>query len=77
MRAKMSECSFCGVIEKKQYPLCHSCGTLRYPVASKKPVSSNIQQKLKLSATVAVALVTPGAFIALAAIELNKRSRKP
>jgi len=56
--------------------LCHSCGTLRYPVAAQKAVSSNIQQKLKLSATVAVALVTPGAFIALAAIELNKRSRK-
>ena len=71
----MSECSFCGVLEKKQFPLCHSCGTLRYPVDVQKSASS-VQKKLKLSATVAVALVTPGAFIALAAIELNKRSRK-
>ena len=69
----MSECSFCGVIEKKQFPLCHSCGTLRYPIDVRKSAASNIQKKLKLSATVAVALVTPGAFIALAAIELNKR----
>jgi len=72
----MSECSFCGVLEKKQYPLCHSCGTLRYPVSQSPRSSSNFQKKLKISATVVAAIVTPGAFIALAAIELNRRSRK-
>ena len=72
----MSECSFCGVIEKKQYPLCHSCGTLRYPVEQNLNTTPDLQQKLKLSATVVAAIVTPGAFIALAAFELNKRARK-
>ncbi|MDC9729770.1 MAG: hypothetical protein PSN04_10675 [Methyloprofundus sp.] len=72
----MSECSFCGVLEKKQFPVCHSCGTLRYPVEKNSSPSINLQQKLKLSATVVAAIITPGAFIALAALELNKRTRK-
>lgn len=72
----MSECSFCGVLEKKQYPLCHSCGTLRYPVEKNLNTQSDLHHKLKLSATVVAAIVTPGAFIALAAFELNKRTRK-
>jgi len=72
----MSECSFCGVIEKKQFPLCHSCGTLRYPVEQNLNTTHDLHQKLKLSATVVAAIVTPGAFIALAALELNKRARK-
>jgi hypothetical protein len=72
----MSECSFCGVIEIKKFPLCHSCGTLRYPVERSPSTPSNLHQKLKLSATVVAAIITPGAFIALAAIEINKRARK-
>ena len=76
MRANMSECSFCGVIEKKQFPLCHSCGTLRYPIEQVARSTSNLKKKLKLSITVIAAVITPGAFIALAAFELNKRTRK-
>jgi hypothetical protein len=29
----MPDCSFCGTAELKEYPLCHSCGAIRYPVA--------------------------------------------
>jgi hypothetical protein len=76
MKATMSKCSFCGVIEKKHYPLCHSCGTLRYPVEKNINTASDLQQKLKFSVTIIAAIVTPGAFIALAALELNKRIRK-
>jgi len=65
----MSNCSFCGTTEEKEYPLCHSCGALRYPVEkSSSNIISTRQQKLKFSATVAAAIVTPGAFVILAVI---------
>ena len=73
----MSECSFCGVTEEKEYPLCHSCGALRYPVETKNS-GRNVsrQQKLKLSVTVAAAIVTPGAFVVLAVIGANRINKK-
>ncbi|OQK17542.1 hypothetical protein AU255_06625 [Methyloprofundus sedimenti] len=66
----MPDCSFCGAAEEKQYPLCHSCGAIRYPVENKriKDVLSSRQQKLKLSASVAAAIITPGAFFVLALV---------
>lgn len=65
----MSECSFCGTVEEKEYPLCHSCGALRYPVEKNGAnITSSRRQKLKFSATVAAAIVTPGAFVVLAVI---------
>ncbi|NOQ16842.1 MAG: hypothetical protein GQ581_07265 [Methyloprofundus sp.] len=79
----MSECSFCGVFEEQHYPLCHSCGALRYPVAKMNtPDVSSRQQKLKLSASVAAAIVTPGAFVVLAVMGVNhlntqRKKRKP
>lgn len=72
----MSECSFCGATEQKSYPLCHSCGALRYPVENRGVVVRNRQQKLKLSATVAAAIVTPGAFIVLALLGANRINAK-
>jgi len=74
----MSECSFCGVLEENQYPLCQSCGALRYPVGkiSKPDSRSRRQQKLKLSASVAAAIVTPGAFIVLALMGVNHMNSK-
>ncbi|NOR69710.1 MAG: hypothetical protein GQ532_08475 [Methylomarinum sp.] len=69
----MSQCSFCGSKENHAIPLCHSCGSLRYPVATKPAAKPNSRQdKLKLSATLAVAVVTPGAFIVLALVGVNK-----
>jgi hypothetical protein len=68
----MSECSFCGVFEEKHYPVCHSCGALRYPVTKINTSGANSrQQKLKLSASVAAAIVTPGAFVVLAVMGVN------
>lgn len=76
----MPTCSFCGSKEDKATPLCQSCGSLRYPVTSNKSsITSSRQDKLKLSAAFAVAVVTPGAFIILALVgasRLNTKTRK-
>lgn len=73
----MSECSFCGTTELKEYPLCHSCGAIRYPVENKKiDIARSRQQKLKLSASVAAAIVTPGAFVVLAWMGANHINTK-
>ena len=65
----MPNCSFCNATEQQGIPLCHSCGSLRYPVAemTRLPIS-----KLKISAAVAVAILTPGAFVVLALAGANK-----
>lgn len=72
----MSACSFCGVVEEKDYPLCHSCGAIRYPVEKKQSGSHARRQKLKLSASVVAAIVTPGAFVVLAVIGANHINTK-
>ena len=74
----MPDCSFCGAIEQKEYPLCHLCGALRYPVDTKgaNPIAINRQQKLKLSASIAAAILTPGAFVVLALMGVNHISAK-
>jgi len=73
----MSECSFCGTREDEQYPLCQSCGALRYPVEKNhSDVAISRQQKLKLSASVAAAIVTPGAFVVLAVMGANHINKK-
>ena len=73
----MSECSFCGTKEDKHYPLCQSCGALRYPVEkNSSDVTFSRQKKLKLSASVAAAIVTPGAFVVLAVIGANHINTK-
>jgi len=65
----MPNCSFCGVEEEKESPICQSCGALRYPVENKPSSSvSSRQQRLKISASLAAAIVTPGSLIVLALI---------
>ncbi len=73
----MPECPFCGTKEDKQYPLCQACGALRYPI-EKNSSETNISrhQKLKLSVSVAAAIVTPGAFVVLAALGINHLNKK-
>ncbi len=74
---RMPNCSYCGVEEKKESPLCQSCGALRYPIENNK--SSKIlsrQKKLKLSAFLAAAIVTPGSFIVLALVGANRINSK-
>ena len=73
----MQDCSFCGAAEQKEYPLCHSCGAIRYPVENKRnAIASSLQQKLKLSASVAAAIVTPGGFVVLALMGANHINAK-
>ena len=74
----MPDCSFCGAAELKQYPLCHSCGAIRYPVDNKRAdrVASIRQRKLKLSASVAAAIITPGAFVVLAVMGASHISKR-
>ncbi len=69
----MSECSFCGAAEKQEYPLCHSCGAIRYPVENilTGKTLSDRQQTLKLSASVVAAIVIPGGFVVLAFMGIN------
>jgi len=69
----MANCSFCDAKEEQETPVCQSCGALRYPVATnyRSPAASR-QEKLKLSATLAVAIFTPGSFIVLALVGANK-----
>ncbi len=73
----MPECSFCGTTEQKNYPLCHSCGAIRYPVENNSAdIAISRQQKLKLSVSVAAAIITPGAFVVLALMGANHISTK-
>jgi len=73
----MPDCSFCGAVEQKKFPLCHACGALRYPVEGNNAgIPRTRQQKLKLSATVAAAIVTPGAFVFLALAGANHINAK-
>jgi len=74
----MSECSFCGVLEKIHYPLCHACGSIRYPVEKIKITDalSRRHQKLKLTASIAAAIVIPGALIVLAFMGVNHINTK-
>ncbi len=76
----MYKCSFCGAKEEKTTPICQSCGAPRYPVATTKPSSIfNRQEKLKLSAALAIVALTPGALIVLAlagATRLNTKTNK-
>ncbi len=73
----MHKCSFCGAKEEVQTPVCQSCGALKYPVPNdSKSSPTSRRQKLKLSATVATALVTPGAFVVLAFIGANRLKTK-
>ncbi len=71
----MSNCSFCNAKEDIKTPVCQSCGALRYPV-SPHVVTNRKQEKLKLSATIAVAIFTPGSFLVLALVGANKLSNK-
>ncbi|MCF6251003.1 MAG: hypothetical protein L3J75_07005 [Methylococcaceae bacterium] len=74
----MPNCSFCGSKEDKQTPLCQSCGALRYPVATNNSSATvSRQDKLKLTAAVAVAAITPGSFILLALVGASRLSLKP
>ncbi len=62
----MPKCTFCGTKEEKKIPLCHACGAIRYPVDKKLQTTFSPQDKLKLSAAAAAAIVTPGSLILLA-----------
>ncbi len=72
----MAKCSFCDTKEEQDAPLCQSCGALRYPVANTVEHTSTSQQKLKLSAVLAVTLVTPGSFVVLALLGANRLNSK-
>ena len=72
----MSECSFCGTAEEREIPLCQACGALRYPVEKRPDNTANRQQTLKLSAAVAAAIVTPGAFVVLAVMGISRLNTK-
>jgi len=69
----MPNCSFCDATEQQETPLCQSCGALRYPVAN---ISSTSPSKLKISAAIAVAVFTPGSFVVLALVGVNKLNSK-
>lgn len=73
----MSECSFCGASQETHYPLCHACGSIRYPIEKiKSQASPTLDKKIKLTASIAAALVVPGAFLLLAYMGANHLSRK-
>lgn len=73
----MSKCSFCGIKENQITPVCQSCGALRYPVANAHLATKNSRQdKLKLSASIAVAIVTPGSLLILALVGANHLNTK-
>lgn len=72
----MAQCSFCGIKETKVAPVCETCGALRYPIAKNSPQAFSKQNKLKLSATIAAVAITPGSFIILAALGVNRLSTK-
>lgn len=73
----MPTCSFCGNEEDSVTPVCQSCGSLRYPIESNGSSNSfSRQQKLKMSATVAAAIVTPGSFVVLAIVGAARLNTK-
>ncbi len=75
----MPQCTFCGAKEEKETPLCHACGAIRYPIEKKSSTATSPQDKLKISAAVAAAIVTPGSLIALAligAIRFKTKNKK-
>lgn len=75
----MPNCSFCDAKEETQTPLCQSCGAIRYPIASATPSETAAvakQKKLKLSATLAVAIFTPGSLLVLTLVCFNKLNKK-
>jgi uncharacterized membrane protein YvbJ len=72
----MPKCTFCGAKEEKDTPLCKSCGALRYPVDKKSTTQTSTQDKLKLSAAIAAAIVTPGSFILLALVGMTRFIKK-
>jgi hypothetical protein len=73
----MPNCSFCGIEDKKESPVCESCGALRYPIeknTSSKTVTR--KKKLKFTAFLAATIVTPGSLIVLALIGANRINSK-
>ena len=75
----MEKCAYCDAEQKQHYPVCHSCGAIRYSLESPEKSASPPEKrfkKLKLSASVAAALLTPGAFIVLAAVGVNHINNK-
>ncbi len=73
----MPKCSFCGVTEEKESPLCQACGALRYSVATNNTDAIvNRYKKLKTSASVAAAILIPGSLIVLAVLGANRINTK-
>lgn len=73
----MPKCSYCGAIEKKDSPLCQSCGAMRYPVATNITEGTvKRQKKLKLSVSIAAAIFTPGSLVVLALLGVNRINSK-
>lgn len=75
----MPQCSFCGSSEDKTIllPLCESCGSLRYPIAtSRSSRTMSSQEKLKYSAIAAVTLLTPGSLVVLALVGIRQLGSK-
>lgn len=73
----MPKCSFCGATEEKDSPLCQSCGAQRYPVATNNTDAIvNRHKKLKISAYVAAAILTPGSLLVLAVLGANRINTK-
>lgn len=73
----MPNCSYCGVEEEKELPICQSCGALRYPIENNGPSKMlSRQKKLKFSAFLAATIVTPGSLIVLALVGANRINSK-
>ncbi len=73
----MPICSFCDSDKDTTTPVCEDCGSLRYPVVSNDTaVAISRQEKLKMSATVAATLVTPGSFVVIAILGAAKLLQK-
>ncbi|MEE9337430.1 MAG: hypothetical protein V3U87_05065 [Methylococcaceae bacterium] len=73
----MPNCSFCGIEEEKDSPICQSCGAIRYPIENNTPSKTvKRQQKLKFSAFLAATIVTPGSLIVLALLGANRINAK-
>ncbi len=72
----MPICSFCDSDKDTTTPVCEDCGSLRYPVVSNAAAAISRQEKLKMSATVAATLVTPGSFVVIAILGAAKLLQK-
>lgn len=73
----MPQCTFCGFKEDKKTPVCQTCGALRYPIEKTNSTEkSTPQKKLKISAAIAAAIVTPGSFIVLAVAGIAHLKKK-